>query len=498
MFFGEKKKKNGKRNVLYVFVALFVLAFIFVEASANKFVDRGHWQRFISPYLQKNLYKIEVQTVMFLDRQQSDVNGLVESFRGTSSYAYDLFTRSFCYGRGGALDCQSFTYDSAVAAMAYMLAGKFDKAAKILRAYQKEFYREKEGGVGLYNSYRTDIRGSSGALAAGIDGNRIHIGPVMWVAVAAIQYTAITGDTEFFSFIVDTVKWAQHLEHFTFLDGERGGASMGFGWGPDWSRVFSTENNVDYYAVLKMLKKIVGESGNEQVKGILARSGLDERDIDAEMEAVERWLREIAYDSDEKRFNCGYNENGLDTIKALDTVSWTIASLGPDKLVELGVDPYSLMDFAEKYFSVTNGIKDKTVNGFDFTDYSGRKSSLKMVWIEGTAFHTVAYQVMSDYAARTGNKAKAKEYLNKAVKFSDEIEKVSEAVKIVDNALPYTTKCPAEKQVMYTFAYEWEVPRGSKGQWVASVSSTVWRYYAILGFNPLALDTKNVKYRLFQ
>jgi len=88
---------------------------------------------------------MEVQTVRFLDRQQSTINGLVESFRGTSKYTFDLFSKGFCYGRGGVLDCQSFTYDSAIAAMAFTLSGQTQKARKVFDSYKKEFYMSKNG-----------------------------------------------------------------------------------------------------------------------------------------------------------------------------------------------------------------------------------------------------------------------------------------------------------------------------------------------------------------
>ena len=132
------------------------------DVFAGNYLNKNAVNPFISPDLKRKLYKIEVQTTEFLDKQQFEVNGLVESFRGTSRYTFDIFTRAFCYGSGGVLDCQSFTYDSAVAALAFTLAGQPQKACKIFSSYKREFYMLKNEYIGLCNSYRTDSGGTDG------------------------------------------------------------------------------------------------------------------------------------------------------------------------------------------------------------------------------------------------------------------------------------------------------------------------------------------------
>jgi len=442
-----------------------------------------------------NFYNIEVQTLKFLDSQSSKVNGLIESFRGTSRFTFDIFSRAFCYGKGGVLDCQSFTYDSAIAAMAYTLAGQTRKTEKILDAYQKEFYRDKNDYTGLCNSYRTDMTDEQG-LTIGIDGLQIHAGPALWIAMSALHYSAITHDLKYLGFVIDIVKWAQQLKHWQFEDGQRGGISMGYGCGgPDWSQVYSTENNVDYYAVLCMLKELYEMKDKEAMAIYEQRNyGLD--DIEREMNGLERWMKEIAYNPREKAFYCGYNEKGAQATPALDTVGWTIAAFGPEKLHKMGIDPFCLMDYAESHFLVNSVISDELVEGFDFTDKEGRANPLRMVWMEGTGIQTVAYQIMSRYAASIGRDEKAEEYRLKAAKFSDQLEKAANAIKLTNYALPYTSKRAAEKEIIFVYAGEWELPRGNKGQWVASVSSTVWRYFALSGFNPLAFKTEIVKYKM--
>jgi len=96
-----------------------------------------------------------------------------------------------------------------------------------------------------------------------------------------------------------------------------------------------------------------------------------------------------------------------------------------------------------------------------------------------------------------GLKQRAEEYRLKAIRYSDEMEKVSVLTGLVDDALPYVARQLGEKEVIFTFDYGWEIPRGNKGQAVASVSSTMWRYFAASAFNPLVFDRDNVNYKLF-
>jgi hypothetical protein len=438
-----------------------------------------------------------MQTVRFFDRQQSMVNMLIESFRGSSTYSYDMFTHAFCYGKEGVLDAQSFTYDGAVATLSYLMSGQSNKAEHLLRVYRKEFYYVKVDAIGLFNSYRTDTpENRYGGLTPGIDGDRTHLGPTMWVAIAALQYTAVTGDLKYLSLAIDMATWARQLNHFTFPDGEKGGVCMGFGWGPDWSQIYSTENNVDYYAVLSMLKEIY-LCGDEKVRMIYDNKNLTPQLLDKEMSGLDRWFKDVVYDPSKKSFQCGYNEHGVDPTAALDTVSWMIAALGPQKLDDMGINPFLMMNYAEKNFRVFNRIDEKKVEGFDFTNPAGRRSPVRVIWIEGTGFQTVTYQLMSRYAQKLGLEKKAEEYRQKAEKYSDEMEKISQGVHLIEHALPYTAKCPGEKEIITTFNEEWEIPRGNRGQWVASSSSTAWRLFALMGFNPLALDEENVNYQFF-
>jgi hypothetical protein len=458
-------------------------------------VNKQYRNSFLPEDLQKNYYNLEAQALSYIEHQKSNVNGLVESCRGSSRYYYDFENSAFVMGKGGVLDAQTFTYEGGLAIVAYTLMGRESEARKLLEIYRKEFYRPKNDNIGLFTSYKSDIPGENG-LTIGIDGDRIHLGPVMWVSIAALQYTAMTGETEFISFAIDTVRWAQHMEHYVFADGEKGGVSMGSGWGPDWSKVYSTENNVDYYAVMAMLKDLF-KNGDPTVKRIFKGKNLTYRELDFEMGGVLRWLKETVYDPKNKIFFRGMNENGVDKIKALDTVSWTVAALGPELLTQMHIDPYALMEYSERHFWTKTLVEGKVTEGFDFTDKAGRGSNLRIIWLEGTGQQIISYQVLSDYARRTGDDVKAEEYKEKAIRYAQNLDIVSQAVKLQDMALPYTSFRPQEEEIVTTFQGEWEIPRGTRGQWVSSTASTIWRYFALAAFNPMVFDKDKVTYHFF-
>jgi hypothetical protein len=479
--------------------AIFVLSAV-SGVFAYDLVHKDYREQFSSPEVNQNYYKTQVDTIKYFDRQTSEVNGLVESFAGTSNLSYDLFSRSFILGKGGAMDTESFTYDGAIAALAYLASGQPKKAALILEVYQTEFYIEKNSSPqGLYNAYRTDKMAKKWGIPPGVDGDRIHLGPNTWVAIAALQYTAITGKTEFLPLAIDIAIWAGNLARYKFADGSLGAASMGFGWSPpDWSVIFSTENVVDHYAVLKMLKDLYETSGEGfKVAEIFKKSNYTVEQIEADMTAIERWLMEVIFDETKKTFNVGSNENGVDKVDALDTVSWTIPALGPERLKQLGADPFHLMDFADDNYYVSDKVENERVYGYDFTNYAGRRKNYRMVWFEGTGFHIIAAQVMADYAKSVGDEEKVKLYTEYSIFFNDEMAKAAALIAAPHNALPYTSKKPQEKQIFTTFAESWEIPRGKNGQWVTSASSTGWRILAQTAFDPLGFNKQAINYRIF-
>jgi len=480
-----------------LFFILLSVCFITGNIPAE-IVSKIYRERFSPDDLNSNYYKLQMKTANFFDKQTSAVTGLIESFRNSSHYTYDLFTHSFIPGKSGFLDTQSFIYDGAVSSIAYLLAGQYSKAYKILKIYSKEFYFLKSDREGLCNTYRSDLIRTKNGLTNGIDGDRRHLGPNMWVAIAAFQYTAVTGNLEFLEFGIDILKWAEQIKHFKFQNGQLGAASMGYGWmPPDWSTVFSTENVLDHYAALSLARDIFLYSNKPEVKDFFNKANYSLKDIEKEIENIERWLKDLIYDKNKKSFNMGYSDNKIDTTDALDAVSWAIAAITPEHLETIGINPFNLAAFAKNEFLVDDKINGEKFTGYDFTNEQGRNRNYRMIWFEGTCFHIVAIQVLADYAQKTGKWQLAEQYRDHS-KFL--LKQVNAAAKTIglDGALPYTSKNPKEKERLLAFKKDWEIPRGKNGSWVASTSSTAWYLIASSAFNPLHFDRINVKYALFQ
>lgn len=472
-----------KSIILAILFIAFNTSFLPAAEEVYATADR----EFLDADLSYKYSDVRTDTLHFLDRQRSKVTGLLESYRGSSVYYEIPSDGSFEAGHEPHLKNQAYTYDQATAIMIYTACGEKEKAQRIIEVLRKEFYRDKNGMTGLLTSYQCDDFSDGKTLIMGGDGDRIHVGPNMWVALACLQYIRITGEGEYLPFVIDIAKWAYSLPHYMFDDGQRGAVSMGSGWGPDWSKTYSTENCKDYYAVLLILERMYDQC-SDKVKQAFNEKKFTGAQMAEEIKGLERWFKEVGYNKTTGGFNSGYNENGLDTSKALDTISNSISVIGPEKLRTLGIDPFRLLEFAEKYLQVTVNIKGRTIEGFDFTvpEELGNKRQ-RVIWIEGTAQMVLAYKIMSKYSATQGNIAKASEYKVKALKFAKELDKLAELIDLEDFELPYTTAMPGDQEKLVTYKDEWEIPRGPAGRWVASVASTAWRFFSLTYYNPMMM-----------
>ncbi len=458
------------------------------QGQAQEAVYAQPDEEYMNLKLREKYSSIRQETLRFLDEHRSAVTGLVESYQNSSLYYFIPADGIFELGHEPHLAHQAFTYDIATAAMVYSACGQQKKAKQILDSMQRDFYRSKNGVLGLYTSYLTDQVGEDNSLVIGIDGDRVYVGPTMWIALAAIQYIRITGDGSYLPWVIDMAKWVSTLPHYTFEDGQKGAVSMGYGWGSDWSKVYSTENCIDYYSILLILQHICKQC-SAQVKRVFMDRGLTEKVISRELAGLERWFKEVAYNKDNGGFYCGYNEIGIDPTKALDTISNSLSVIGPVRLAEWGIDPFRLIEFAEKYLLVKDVIKGKPIEGFDFTVPEEINNPRKrLIWIEGTAQMVLAYKIMAKYSTSIGRKNKTEEYKKKAIKISQELDKIAELVNLPEHALPYTSTNPGDKERLLTYRDEWEIPRGPNRKWVGSVASTAWRFFSLTYYNPMMLE----------
>ncbi len=341
----------------------------------------------------------------------------------------------------------AFTYDQSLAAVVFALKGQADYARQIF-----DFYRtaERIDGGAVINAYYASTGGPAEYIA--------HAGPNIWLGLAVLQYTHRTRDTSYLDLATGI---AEGLA--TLTDGEggiRGNRKV------TWC---STEHNLDAYAFYKMLAVLTGQARyRERAEQTLA------------------WLSKNAY----SRLSDPLVKRGKgDATIATDTYAWSIASVGPRALKEMGMDPDQIIEFALAQCSVTTGFKksDGTsvrVKGFDFAkeQHLPRGGIISCEW---TGQMIMAFKIMAAYHEEAGASERARHYRNLAR------DGISELTKMVvtspspvgqgDFCLPYASHELADT------GHGWYTPRGHA---TGSVAATAYAILAIEGFNPLSLDTE--------
>lgn len=346
---------------------------------------------------------------------------------------------------------QAFTYDQALSGMVMLKQGDVAGAKKIF-----DFYNSQWDGTGYWTVYNTqDLSGPK------IEYDRI-MGPNAWIALFALQYNSTTKDPAGLDLATKIGKWIRTLPH------QNGGVAMGES-GTFWADKFSTENNLDYYALLKILS-------------VKASSRADQRIFKSELSLVKGWLKTQAYDPVSGLFRRGAG----DGIKSVDVNSWAILIIGVSALQkEFGINADNLVANIENTFAVQNdgtfGGNIQTSKGFDFSDSVNAaligRSGLN--WVEGTNHMIDVYKTLAAYYSqrKTANPAKASYYQERASYFAN----LNAANSVsANNTLSYTYTDQAGVQVFSDNPY-WRTAYGP------AASSTSWVYLSIYGYNPFLL-----------
>ena len=352
------------------------------------------------------------------------------------------------YPSDPALANQAFTYDQALGGILMLKQGNTQGALKIFN-----FYNAQWDGTGFWTVYN----------AQSLTGTKVEyeklLGPNAWVALFALHYYSLTQDSRGLALATKIGKWIQSLPH------KDGGVAMGSN--AFWSTKFSVENDLDDYAVLKILS-------------VKAAAASDRQSFSQELSGVKNWLKTKGYDSVSGLFKRGAYG---DTAKSLDTNSWAVLVLGPESLKkDFGIDFDALVARTEAAFAVQNGgtfgQNTLTAKGFDFSDSLNAATIGRtgMKWVEGTNQMTELYRELSDYYSqtKTKNTAKASFYRNRADYFTQLNLGNSIAT---GNALSYVYTDMPGAQVFSDNPY-WKSAAGS------SVASSAWVYYSLYGFNP--------------
>ena len=391
------------------------------KAKAGRLLDEANQRRkVLQEATVKNMYQ-------WLKTHQNKFTGLVMSFEGDSS------VRDW-----------AFTYDQALASQVFLISNDIERAAYVLEFFRKSARKKSGGYLNAYN------------VMTGYPAEEVaHIGPNIWMGIAAIQYSHKTGDDKYLGLAEDVARWAISLK-------DKEGGVKG-GPGISW---YSTEHNLDAYALFNMLYVLTSKEIYKEEK-----------------DSTFKWLKENTYSK-----NSGGMKRGKgDATIATDTLAWAIAAIGPAALLKEGMDPDGIMKFAEEHCLVTTSFRrpDNSVtrlSGFDFAKEKNMARS-GVVSSEWTAQMVISFGIMADFYAKLNDSQKAQEYGWKRDRYLNELDKmvISSPSPSGQGAgcLPYASQPGADT------GHGWRTPSGTD---TGSVSGTAYTIFAKRGFNPLSLD----------
>jgi len=337
----------------------------------------------------------------------------------------------------------AFSYDQSLAAQAYTYFQDFERAHKILDFFDHK--AKRRNGL-FYNAYYAN----DGEPAEYI----VHSGPNLWVGIAACQYTHRTKDRRYINLAEDIALGIINLQKQDAEGGLRGGPDV------EW---YATEHNLDAYAFFDMLHKLTGK-----------QKYLEARD------KILAWLVKHTYDKMDIPIKRGKGDSTI----ATDTYAWSIATLGPAELENLGMDPVRIIEFAEEtcsaevFYARPDGLKVK-IKGFDFAPQAhvARGGVVSSEW---TAQMVISFKIMAEFYSRKGESAKSRSYQLKADEYLASLGNMIISSPSPsgqgESCLPYATQDSVDT------GHGWYTPKGKS---TGSLSGTTYTIFAYYNYNPL-------------
>lgn len=363
------------------------------------------------------------------------------------------------------------TYDAAIVTLAYVASGKINEAKRII-----DFYRTHEniwrlGGI-------IEAVYARNPIGAGEDWS-VRMGSNLWMGIASFHLYQKTGQKEYLEFSKKLADFAMSLQNNDEEDFNFGGIRLGPRGGPNvagdqhlgydkdqpsFHEIFATEHNIDAYALFNMLYLETKEDKFKKAR-----------------DKVLNWLKRVAYNKKEHRFNRGYCR-GIDEVVATDVHSWAISALGVEVLddFERGLAE-KMMEFIEENCQVIVSYvkpdgKKITVIGADFVDHKAIKALGRdpMVSPEWTFQLVNAYKRLSDDLSRRRKGVKASLYNQRRLELIEGI--LSLAIEDGDGlAYPYATLPNAP------IGHEYNTPKEGN----LSAIGAAYAILALLEFDPL-------------
>lgn len=247
--------------------------------------------------------------------------GLVDSYQDS---------RDICY-----------TYDQGVAAIAFQAKGDAVNARRVLDALKSMQYADGSWNTAYYCSSKS------------VQESQKHVGPVLWVAMAAAYYEKKTGDTQYRAMGVKAMQWSLQFQQ---ADGGLNGGLDFDGTPLTWA---STEHNQDAYSVFN--------SFGYTTDAAKAKAFLDN----------------TVWDASKLRWYGGRN----DARDPMDVNSWGVAALGVTGTRDYGKSLDYVMANHRSTQSQRTGATTVTVDAFDFN------SDRNDIWFEGTGQMIVAFKI---------------------------------------------------------------------------------------------------------
>ncbi|HEY9633704.1 MAG TPA: hypothetical protein V6D14_09880 [Coleofasciculaceae cyanobacterium] len=266
----------------------------------------------------------------------------------------------------------AFTYDNAVAALAFIATGDQQRAKRIMDAllYAQNHDRFYKDGR-IRNSYRAGklVAPDGRALLPGWYDTKegrwaedefqvsTHTGNVAWAILALLGYYETYGGEPYLAAALRMGEWIERNCRDSRGAGGYIGGFSGWEQNPKLLSYKATEHNLDLYAAFQRLYLITGNSAWQ------------ERATSAQKLVLAMW------DDKEGKFWTGTKLDGV-TVNQ-DTIPLDVQAWAPLALREEGKPYWRSLDYAQKQHRVGDG--------FDFNQDRDR------IWYEGTAQMAVAY-----------------------------------------------------------------------------------------------------------
>ncbi|MCB2148947.1 MAG: hypothetical protein KQI81_20870 [Deltaproteobacteria bacterium] len=302
-----------------------------------------------------------------------------------------------------------FTYDAAVAALAFIALDRPGEAERIIDFYITSQNARRLGGVIEAVLVVPPYAGKDWSVRTGAN---------IWLGLASYHLFRSTQAEKYLTFATRIADFALGLQDRDNSSPTYGGMKLGppgdaafdgdqhFGYDshlPGFEQIFATEATIDAFALFDLLQH---EPGMGRFK-----SGRD---------LCLHWLKKVAWNPGLHRFNRGFHQKP-DLTAASDIHAWGISALGVARLdaIEPGAAE-QMVRFVEEHcqstvFYRSPDGREVTVSGFDFVDHEALTHLKRppLISPEWTFQMANAYGRLSDDFEAAGKKSKASLYAQK-------------------------------------------------------------------------------------